>query len=291
MGSKEGIFHLTQAFVENGDAVLVPDPGYVTYRDAAQFAGGEVYYMKLEPHLGYLPDLGALPLELVRRAKLMWLNYPNNPTAAVAPLEFLAESVAFARRNDLLLCHDAAYSQVTFDGYHAPSVLEVPGAKEVAVEFNSLSKSHNMAGWRMGVLVGNAQAVHALFALLTNVDSGHFLPMHVAAAKAMSLDQAWIDQRNKVYQERRNLVVGALQKTGLEVEAPKASLYVWFPVTPGQTSMEFVERALEEAHVSLTSGTLFGPGGEGFVRISITEPLEVLSEAMQRLNAMLDREG
>jgi LL-diaminopimelate aminotransferase len=209
----------------------------------------------------------------------------------VATWEFFVQAVEFARRHDLLLCHDAAYSQVTFDGYLAPSILEIPGAKDVAVEFNTLSKSHNMAGWRLGAVVGNAQAVTAVCTVKTNADSGHFLPIHVAAIQAMGLEQSWIDQRNEVYRQRRDLVVNALHKAGLEAKLPQASLYVWCPVPQGWKSIDFVDRLLEDAHVSLTPGTFFGTNGEGFVRISVTEPLEVLDEAMQRIADMLGKIG
>lgn len=290
MGSKEGIFHLTMAFVNPGDVVLVPDPGYVTYPRAALFCGGEPYTMPLLPERSYLPDFHAVPPDVARRAKLLWLNYPNNPTATVATPDFFAEAVNFARECDILLCHDAAYAQVTFDGYRAPSLLEIPGAMDVAVEFNTLSKSHNMAGWRVGAVLGNPQAVRTLYTLKTNVDSGHFLPIMEAAAEAMTGDQSWLKERNDVYRQRRDLVIQALRNLGFKVASPRASLYVWCPVPDGWTSAEFTTAALEQAGVSLTPGTFFGKNGEGYVRISLTAPAERISEAMHRLTVLQQME-
>jgi LL-diaminopimelate aminotransferase len=287
LGSKEGIFHLGLAFIGPGDAALAPDPGYVTYRRGAAFAGGEVYPVPLLPERDYLPDLDALPPEALRRAKILWLNYPNNPTAAVATRQFFAQAVDFAREHRLLLCHDAAYAQVSFDGGAQPSLLEAPGAKEVAVEFNSLSKSHNMAGWRVGALVGNAQVVSALYRLKTNADSGHFRPVLEAAEAALSGDQGWLQERNRVYQGRRDAVVEGLRGLGWTVRAPKAGLYVWSPLPAGWDCETFVVEALEKAHVSLTPGTVFGPGGAGHIRIALTAPEARLGQAMECLKEWL----
>jgi len=287
LGSKEGIFHLSLAYVEPGDIVLVPDPGYVTYTRGTLVAGGEVYRMPLLPKRGYLPDLEALPEEILRRAKLMWLNYPNNPTTAVANLEFFTQAVELASRYGFLLCHDAAYMQVAFDGERPPSLLQAPGSKEVAVEFNTLSKSHNMAGWRTGVISGNPQAVRTLFTLKTNTDSSHFLPIFEASTAALTGDQTWLVERNEIYRQRRDVVVDGLRKMGLDVHSPRASIYIWSPVPAGWDCASFVTAALEQAGVSLTPGTVFGPGGEGFVRISITTPLERVQQAMDRLREWL----
>jgi len=287
MGSKEGIFNLTQAYIEPGDVVLVPDPGYMTYRRATLFAGGELYDLPLLPGRGLLPDLQAIPADILQRAKLLWLNYPNNPTAATAPLEFLVEAVAFARQHGLLLCHDAAYSQVTFDGYQAHSLLEVPGAKEVAVEVNSLSKSHNMAGWRVGAAVGNKAALNALFRVKANADNGHFLPVMDAAVAAMNGDQSWIAGRNEIYRQRRDMVIAAYRQVGLECMVPKASLYVWSAVPAGWSSADFTTLLLEKAQVSLTPGTVFGERGEGFIRLSFTDSTERVAEAMRRVTAVV----
>jgi LL-diaminopimelate aminotransferase len=283
LGSKEGIFHLSLAYLDPGDIALVPDPGYITYTRGALFAGAEVYPFPLQAGRGYLPDLGAIPEHILGRAKLLWLNYPNNPTAAVADRACFAQAVALAQEKGLLVCHDAAYMQVAFDGERPPSLLEIPGAKEVAVEFNTLSKSHNMAGWRSGALVGNPQAVRALYTLKTNADSGHFLPILEASTAALCGDQGWLVERNEIYRQRRDVVVTALRQMGLEVSTPRASLYVWAPVPQGWKSVDFALAALEQASVSITPGTVFGPGGEGHVRISITAPIERIRLAMERL--------
>jgi LL-diaminopimelate aminotransferase len=283
LGSKEGIFHLPLAFIDPGDVVLVPDPGYITYTRGARLAGGELYLLPLQPENGYLPDFQAIPSEIVRRAKLLWLNYPNNPTAATASLDFFADAVDFARQHQLLLCHDAAYAQVTYDGYRAPSPLEVPGAKEVCVEFNTLSKSYNMAGWRVAALIGNPAALRAMYTLKTNVDSGHFRPVMEAAVAAMTGDQAWLQPRNDTYRQRRDMVLQALGRLGWQAAPTKASLYVWFAIPVGQISAEFAARILEQAHVSLTPGSVFGSGGEGYIRLSLTAPTDRVEEAMERL--------
>ncbi|HWQ83787.1 MAG TPA: aminotransferase class I/II-fold pyridoxal phosphate-dependent enzyme [Anaerolineales bacterium] len=283
IGSKEGIFHLHQALINPGDIVLVPDPGYITYIRGAQIAGGEIYTLPLLEENDFLPDLAGIPAEIARRAKLLWLNYPNNPTSAVASLEFFHEAVEFAKQYDLLLAHDAAYTQVTYDGYQAPSLLELPGASGVAIEFNTLSKSHNMAGWRVAAAVGRADVLRYLFQLKTNVDSSHFLPVLEAAALAMDGDQTWIAGRNKIYQARRDCVAAGLDRLSFHYRLPQASLYVWFAVPDEMTSAAFCQRALEYCGVSLTPGTIFGKGGEGFVRLSLTSPIEEIDLAMQRL--------
>jgi LL-diaminopimelate aminotransferase len=287
LGSKEGIFHMINAFVDPGDTVLIPDPGYLTYDMATRFAGGQVYRMPLLPKNRYLPDFKSIPADVLSHTKLMWLNYPNNPTTAVAPEEFLSAAIAFARQHDILICHDAAYALVTFDGYRAPSILQFPGAMETAVEFNSLSKSHNMAGWRVGAALGNPTALKTLFTLKTQADSSHFLPVLEAATVAMTGDQAWLAERNQVYRQRRDLVIDCLHSMGLMAEVPKAAIYVWCPVPAGQTSDGFAERVLDELAISLTPGTVFGQYGEGFVRISLTAPIEALAEAMHKLRGWL----
>ncbi len=284
MGSKEGIANLTLALVQAGDVVLAPDPGYMTYARSAWLAGGEVYPLPLLPERGYLPDLSAIPAEVLRRAKILWLNYPNNPTAATAPLGFFREAVEFGRKHDLLVCHDAAYAQVTFAGYRAPSLLEVPGAAETAVEFNTLSKWYNMAGWRLGAALGNREALRALHQMKMNVDNGHFRPILEAAAAALTGDQTWVEERNRVYELRRDTVMRGLQEMGLEAEIPKASLYVWFKVPARWTAQDFSLLILEKAHVSLVPGTVFGSRGEGYVRLSLTEAVERLEEAMERMS-------
>jgi LL-diaminopimelate aminotransferase len=285
LGSKEGIFHLSMMTLQTGDAALIPDPGYITYTRGALFAGAEPIHFPLLPERGYLPDLEAIPAAAVRRARLLWLNYPNNPTGGVAELAFFQQAVEFARRHHLLVVHDAAYTQITYDGYRAPSLLEIPGALEVALEFNTLSKSHNMAGWRVGAAAGNPEVIRRLFTLKTNVDSGHFLPIMEAATAAMTGDQAWLEPRNRIYQERRDVILSGLRAAGLPVEAPRGSLYIWCPAPPGWNGLEFSQRLLEEAHVSLTPGVVFGQRGENHVRIAVAAPAERCAEAMSRLGA------
>jgi LL-diaminopimelate aminotransferase len=283
LGSKEGIFHLTQAYVNPGDVVLVPDPGYLTYRMSAAFAGGETYPMVLCYNRDYLPDLESIPSDIARRARLLWINYPNNPTAAVASLTFFDEVIAFARKYDILVCHDSAYTQVVYNGYQAPSIFQVSGAKECAIEFNSLSKSHNLAGWRVGAVLGNPEVIHTLFKLKTQVDSGHFLPILEAATAAMNGDQTWIRDRNEIYRQRRDLAIDYLHRLGLMARSPQASLYIWCPVPEGWTSLEFADALLDQAHISVTPGTVFGQHGEGYIRLSLTNPVELINEAMERL--------
>ncbi len=291
LGSKEGIFHLTQAMVDPGDLILVPDPGYVTYISSAIFAGGEPWIVTLKPEMEFLPDLSVIPEEVAQRAKLLWLNYPNNPTGAVATIDFFREVVDFARKYDLLLCHDAAYTQVTFDGFRAPSMLEVEGAKEVAVEFNTLSKSHNMAGWRTGAAVGNRTALEALYRLKTHADSGHFLPIHEAAVEAMIGDQDFIVPRNATYQRRRDIVLEALEELGVAFVRPKGALYVWFACPAGRSSVDFTVALLEEIGVSLAPGKMFGDQGEGYVRLSLCVPERRMKEAMERLKGWWREKG
>jgi LL-diaminopimelate aminotransferase len=291
MGSKEGVFLLSLALLNPGDVALVPDPGYQTYAAGAIFAGAESVSVPLLPENGFLPDLEAIPQKTCERAKILWLNYPNNPTAAVASLEFFTEAVDFCRQHDIILCHDAAYTQVTFDGYRAPSVLEVSGAAEVAIEFNTLSKSHNMAGWRVGVATGQTQALDALFKLKTHTDSGHFLPVMEAAIAALTGDQSWLDDRNQIYADRRDVVVHALREMGLNPQEPQASLYIWCPLPEGWTSsLDFVLTLLEQTLVSLAPGMIFGASGEGFVRISLVQPLERLEIAISRMKNVLTME-
>jgi LL-diaminopimelate aminotransferase len=289
LGSKEGIFHLSIAVLNPGDIVLVPDPGYPTYIQGAHFAGADTVPIPLAAEKGYLIDFTTIPSDLARRTKLMWLNYPNNPTAAVASRVFFDEAVAFCRQNNILLCHDAAYTQVTFDGYRAPSILEVPGSFEVAVEFNTLSKSHNMAGWRVGAALGQQEALKALLKIKTHADSGHFLGITQAAVAALTGDQSWLADRNRVYQERRDVVISALKEMGFKPGQSRASLYVWFPIPSGWDSKAFVLKLLEEAHISLAPGSIFGPSGEDHVRLSLTQPLNRLYIAMQRLSQWAER--
>ncbi|MHB8055081.1 MAG: aminotransferase class I/II-fold pyridoxal phosphate-dependent enzyme [Candidatus Aminicenantales bacterium] len=287
LGSKEGIFHLSAAVLNPGDVALVPDPGYATYAAGTIAAGAEPFYYRLDPGRNYLPDWKSIPPGILKRAKTLWLNYPHNPTGAVASPEFFAEAAAFAGDNHLLLIHDAAYSQIVFDGYRAPSVLESPGAKEIAVEFNSLSKSHNMAGWRVGVAVGNRDVLAALKTLKTQADSGHFRPILEAAAAALNGDQSFIPGRNEIYRRRRDLVVDGLKALGFAPARPKASLYVWSPIPADCSSVDWAIRLLERTGVSVGPGSAFGRGGEGFIRISLTAKDEEIRDALRRMETFL----
>lgn len=292
IGSKEGIAHLALAWLDAGDVALVPDPGYPVYGMGALIAGAEPYRVPLLEVNHYLPDLDAIPAAVVQRARVLWLNYPNNPTGATADLGFFARAVAFARRHDLLLCHDAPYCDVGFDGYRAPSLLQIRGARDVAVEFNSLSKSHNMAGWRIGMVVGNAQVLAALLQVKSNVDTGVFQAVQAAAVTALTGDQAWIAERNAVYQARRDLVLDALRQAGLRAAPPQAGLYVWAATPAGMAAAAFAEQLLVQSGVSVTPGSAFGEYGEGYVRISLGIATARLSEAMDRITkARSDTKG
>ncbi len=286
IGSKEGIANIALAFVDPGEVVLVPDPGYPTYSLGTLLAGGVPYAVPMSADTGWLPDLSALPGDVVRAAKMLWLNYPNNPTGAVAPVEFLQQAVSFARQHDLLICYDNPYCDVTFDGYVAPSLLQMPGAMEVSLEFNSLSKTYNMAGWRVGMAVGNAEAVEALARTKTNIDSGIFRPIQDAAALALTGDQGWLKDRNEIYRERRDLILEALKEIGLKADRPVASLYVWAQTPPGVSSGALAAQLLEEGGVSVTPGSAFGEHGEGYFRISMGTSTARIREAMERLKRL-----
>ncbi|RPI58850.1 MAG: aminotransferase class I/II-fold pyridoxal phosphate-dependent enzyme [Chloroflexi bacterium] len=286
IGSKEGIANVALAFVDPGDTVLVPDPGYPTYSMGTLLAGGTPYCFPLSAERGFLPDLEAIPSGVADSAKMLWLNYPNNPTGAIAPLEVFEDVVAFARRHDLLVCHDNPYCDVTFDGYRPASLLEVPGAKDVALEFNSLSKTYNMAGWRVGMAVGNPVAVAALARVKTNVDSGMFRAIQDASVLALTGDQGWLTERNEIYRQRRDMILAALPELGMGAETPQASLYIWARVPKGTTSAGLATRVLEEAAVSITPGTAFGDQGEGYVRISLGMGTERIREALERLKKL-----
>lgn len=283
LGSKEGIFHLPQAFLEAGDLVLAPDPGYVTYLRGAQLVGAEVYALPLSPEKNYFPDFDSIPPAVLKRSRLLWLNYPHNPTAAVTTRAHFEQALAFARQHDLLLAHDAAYTRITYDGYRAPSLLEVPGAADLAVEFNTLSKTYNMAGWRVGVIAGSPQVIETFYRLKTNLDSGHFYPVEQAAVAALTGDQSWVDERNRIYARRRDCLLEGLRALNFAPQTPRGSLYLWVPLPGGWNSAEFASHLLADTGVSLTPGTVFGQKGEGFVRISITAPLEQIQTALSRL--------
>jgi LL-diaminopimelate aminotransferase len=284
IGSKEGIANMALAWLDPGDLALVPDPGYPAYRMGAYMAGADVHYIPLEEERGFLPDLDAIPAEVARQARLLWLNYPNNPTGAVASPELFERAVSFCRRHEILLCHDVPYADVCFNGYRAPSLLSIPGAKDVAVEFNSLSKSHNMAGWRIGMAVGNRTAIRALLQVKSNIDSGIFLPVQEAAVAALTRDQAWIQARNQEYQIRRDLLYNLIaDHWRLRCNKPTAGLYLWAHVPQGYSSGEFADKMLLETGVSVTPGSAFGPRGEGYFRISIGTATGKIVEAVERL--------
>lgn len=283
IGSKEGIFHLPMAFVDPGDVVLAPDPGYPTYRVSTQLVGGELYLTPLLAENGFLPDLDDIPGDVLARARVLWLNYPNNPTTVVAGADFFRRVVDFAHAHDLLLAHDNPYADTAWDGYTPPSLLQIPGAREVSIEFNSLSKTYHMAGWRVGMAVGNADVIGALARLKTNVDSGIFRAVQDAAITALSTtDEAWLVERNETYRARRLTVTEALARLGLEYVPSSATLYVWVRVPRGIKSARFTSELLEGAGVSLAPGTAFGTHGEGYLRISLVQPVARLEEAMAR---------
>jgi LL-diaminopimelate aminotransferase len=286
IGSKEGIANFPTAVVDPGDIVLIPDPGYPVYYSGCVFNGGEPYFMTLRKQNAFLPDLDAIPSDIARRARLMWLNYPNNPTAATAERAFLQDAVNFCIKNNIILAHDFAYSEIAFDGYRAPSVLEVEGARECAVEFHSLSKTYSMTGWRVGFVVGNADAISALGKVKTNMDSGVFQAVQEAAISGLESGEEKLREYCSTYQERRDLMVGALRRLGLECERPRATFYVWAAVPKGYTSVSFTERVLRQTGVVITPGSGFGKGGEGFVRFSLTVPSERLQEAVERIEAL-----
>jgi LL-diaminopimelate aminotransferase len=287
IGSKEGVVNLHLAWLNPGDLSLVPDPGYPSYSFAPMLAGGKAERFDLLPERGWLPDFSAIPQEKAKAARMLWLNYPHNPTGATTSLDFFAEAVDFCQRYDILLCHDAPYTDVTYDGYEAPSVLQAPGAKAVAIEFHSLSKTYNMAGWRVGMAVGHRVAVKALATVKTQIDSGLAKPVQDMAAAALTSEQSWLAERNAIFQERRDLCLATLRKIGLEAEVPKAGLYLWFRVPAGYTSLDFHTRLLEEAHISLTPGHIYGANGEGWMRISIVTKMERLKEALARLERLM----
>ena len=286
-GSQEGLGNLGLAVMEPGAVALVPAPAYGSYSRTSRFAGGEIYLMPLREENDYLPDLSAIPDEVLSRTRLLWLNYPNNPTGAVAPLSFFEEVVAFARQHEILVCHDNAYSDVSYDGYVAPSFLAADGAREVGIELNTLSKAFNMAGWRLGMAVGNPELLRALAQVSFNTSMGLFGPSQAAAIEALTGDQSWMVERNQLYQQRRDIVVEGLRAMGLQPLCPKATLYVWAKLPPGYTdSLEFSKWVLDQTGVWLTSGMFFGPEGEGYVRASITTPSDELREAMERLQSL-----
>jgi len=286
IGSKEGIGHVALCFIDPGDIALVPDPAYPVYAIGTMFAGGEAYTLPLREENDFLPDLDAVPADVASRAKVLWLNYPNNPTGAVAEIEFFERAVQFAKKHDIAICHDGPYSEVSYDEYVPVSFLQARGAMDVGIEFHSLSKSYNMTGWRIGMAAGNPRIIDALMRVKSNLDSGQSQAIQQMAIAALTGPQQCIEEHNAIYQRRRDRVVEALHKLGLQVTSPKASLYVWAKVPAGMTSAQFAERLLDEAAVIVTPGNGYGEHGEGYVRLSLTLPDDRVDEGLRRIAAV-----
>ncbi|MGQ0678720.1 MAG: LL-diaminopimelate aminotransferase [Actinomycetota bacterium] len=289
IGSKEGIAHLATAFIDPGDKLLIQDPGYPVYQTAALLAGGVPVSLPLSAAEQFIPRLDQVSDEDAEGAKVLWINYPSNPTAAVCDSSFMEQAVSFGRSYDLLVAHDAAYVELTYDGYVAPSVLQAPGAKEVAIEFGSLSKTYNMTGWRVGWVVGAAPAIEAIGRVKTNIDSGIFNALQLAGVAALEGPQECIQENIAVYTRRRDVVVDALNSSGLTVDAPKGAIYVWVGVPQGHSSVSFCQYLLEEEGVVIAPGSGYGPHGEGFVRFSLTLADHRLDEGMERVARALGR--
>src|SRR5947208_12647247 len=287
IGAKECIYHLSFAFLDPGGVALASDPGYPVYTGGPVLAGAEAHLLPLRPELGFAPDLDAIPGDKLDQARLMFINYPNNPTGAIAPDGLFEQVVELARRHEFLVVHDNAYSEITFDDYVAPSFLATPGAKEVGVEVFSLSKGYNMTGWRCAAILGNAEAIKTYWRLKTNVDSGLFEAVQLAGAAALRGPRKEVEEMCRIYARRRDRVVEALRDIGVEVEVPKGTIYIWAPVPDGHTSASFAELVLEDAAVVVSPGSMYGPSGEGFFRIALTAPDDRIAEAVTRLREHL----
>ena len=283
LGSKEGLAHLAMAYVNPGDVILVPSPAYPAHFRGPLIAGGQIYDMVLKPENDWLLDLGSIPDSVAQQAKILYFNYPNNPTAATAPRELFEEVVAFARRHEILLVHDLCYAELAFDGYQPTSLLEIPGAKEIGVEFHTLSKTYNMAGWRVGFVVGNRHVIQGLRTLKTNLDYGIFAALQRAAETALNLPDTYLDEVQSRYRTRRDFLVEGLRQLGWDVPKTKATMYLWVPCPPGMTSTDFALSVLQQTGVVVTPGNAFGSGGEGYVRISLIADCDRLAEALDRL--------
>ena len=283
IGSKEGIAHIFFAFVDAGDITLVPDPGYPVYQNATILAGGEPYIMPLLEENHFLPDFDKIPAEIAKKAKLMFLNYPNNPTGAVADLNFYQKAVDFAKKYDILICNDQAYSEMTYEGYKAPSILQIEGAKEVAIEFYSHSKSYNMTGWRIGFACGNKEAITALGTIKNNIDSGVFKAIQEAAIEAYETPKEVIENLNKMYAKRRDIVENGLRELGWNIQSSKATFYLWLPTPNKMPSTDFAAMMIEKAHVVVPPGIGYGKCGEGYFRIALTKDEETLKKAIARM--------
>ena len=283
IGAKEGIGHVALCFLDPGDIALVPDPGYPVYSVGTWFAGGECHWMPLLEENGWLPDLDAIPADVAQRAKVMWLNYPNNPTGAIAGLDFFEKVVDFAKRHDIAVMHDASYTEVAYDGYKPQSFLQVPGAMDVGMEFHSLSKSYNMTGWRLGVAVGNADMIRALMVIKSNLDSGVPQAIQHMGIEALNGPLDSIDERNGIYQRRRDRVLSVLRGIGLHVDPPRASLYIWARIPEGYSSAEFTAMLLDQCDIVVTPGTGYGKYGEGYIRLSLTIADDDMERGLERL--------
>ncbi|MBI4620168.1 MAG: LL-diaminopimelate aminotransferase [Desulfobacterales bacterium] len=283
IGSKEGIAHIPLAFVNPGDIVLVPSPGYPVYSIGTKFAGGTPYFMPLFKENKFLPDLGRVPEDVAKKVKLIFANYPNNPTAAVADTDFFRDLVEFAKRHNIIICHDAPYTEVYYNGDKPISFLEVEGAKDVGIEFHSLSKTYNMTGWRIGFAVGNANVLEGLGQIKTNIDSGLFQAIQEAGIEALEGDQSPVEEMRRTYLERRDALVNGLMEIGLRPEVPKASFYLWVPVPDGYTSTTFCAHLLNKAGIVTTPGSGFGEAGEGYIRMALTVSKDRIIEGVERL--------
>jgi len=288
LGSKEGLAYVGAAVLNAGDVSLIPDPYFPVYITASTTVGARPYLLPLLEENDYLPDLDSIPQDVLTKARLLWLNYPNNPTAAWAERSFFEHAVEFAHRHHLVIVHDMAYAEIYFEDFRPMSILQIPGASEVAVELHSLSKTYNMAGFRVGMLVGNADLVDAVGRLKSNIDSGIFRPIQYAAIEALHLPSSWLEQRNAIYRRRRDLLVNGCNAIGMAARTPKAGLYVWASVPKEFTSRDFASWLFEKTGIFITPGTNFGDAGEGYVRISITAPDERLETAMKRMRAALE---
>ena len=286
IGAKEGVGHAAFAFLDPGDIALVPDPHYPVYSRGAWFAGAECHFMPLMEKNNFLPDLATIPNNVIKNAKVMWINYPNNPTGAIADENFYNEVIEFGISNDIIILHDAAYSEITFDGYRAPSIMEFPKAKDISIEFHSLSKTYNMTGWRVGSVVGNSELISALTTIKSNLDSGLPQAIQHMAISALNSDNSVVSENIEIYKTRRDRLISALELFGLEVNAPKAGLYLWIKVPSDHTSSSFTEYLLENLDIVVTPGNGFGDSGEGYIRLSLTTPDSDIEKAIERLESV-----
>ncbi len=291
IGSKEGIGHMALCLIEPGDLALVPDPSYPPYSLGTVLAGGESYFMPLKEENDFLPNFEAVPSDIANRAKLMWLNYPNNPTGAIASPDFFEKAVHFAQQHDLVICHDAPYTEIAFDGYDPPSFMQIPGAKDRGVEFHSLSKTYHMTGWRIGMMVGNTDIVHALFRVKSNLDSGVPQAIQYAAVEALRGSQEHIAEHNAIIQRRRDKLLNVIREIGLKARTPEATFYIWARIPQGYTSIDFARKLLDEAGIAVTPGIGYGKEGEGYIRFSLTISDDRLETGVRRLLAWHRRRG